>query len=598
MRGVTLLLPNGDAEHLDRLGDTEGFTSTRFGNSRYIVKLGDDPELMRREACVLRRLAGGDAVPVLVCAADFLIVMENAGTPLTTRNIPLDYRPQAEQLLEFFASRDVAHNDLWKADPRMRTLYKVEFLVSSGGRLRAIDFNTGTVNGSYACVPGGRTTALKAFLERYFTPTSDGDVLKVLDAMFLANRTLESYAAKNITAMHGVCSLDLVLRNNRGELLTEVAKYHSQDNGTCKDHTATAKGGEFGIAFKAHHSAHQSMATARYLPNGVNLPSTANVRACVERCAACSECAAVSVSTARRACLWSKQPCVPIDSSRSLRTVYGRMGKPTIPLDDFVTVELRGGDRAAAPIASVDGLLAGFFAYRSYAGGADTGEGAAKSKWSWRGLDQDSHTLLSLAAKPISGTTRALQHGRRHVNARLSLIESRLSLKGKSVLELGSSNLGMNLLELRGSLSWGVGCDVNPVAVNQANYLASVLDVGKAFRFYTVNLNEEPASILRTFLPGGRADVVFIFSVNAYVTDFAKLLDTLEASVAPSTFVIELNALGDDVAAIEREASRLRSRPRFASVIEITDYTACADCKLNKGRLFLCTATPSSQQHS
>ena len=489
-------------------------------------------------------------------------------------------------------SRNVAHNDLWKADSRMSTLYKVEFVVSSGGRLRAIDFNTGTVNGSYACVAGGRTTALPASLEPYFTPVSDGDVLNVLDAMFLVNRTLESYAAKNIIAVQGVCSLPLVLSNSRGQPLTEVAKYHSQENGTCEDSTATAKGGEFGIIFKAHqHSAHQSMVTARYLPSGVNLPSTADVRACVERCAACSECTAVSVSTVRRACLWSNQPCVPIDSSHSLRTVYRARGKPRIPLDDFVTVQLRGGDRATTAIASADGLLAGFFAYRQFAGGSSPGNEAAKSKWSWRGHYQDSHTLLKLAEKPNAGTTKALQRGRRHVDERLSLIKSHLNLKGKSVLELGS-NLGMNLLELRGSLSWAVGCDINPLAVNQANYLASVLDVGKAFRFYTFNLNTEPASVLQTFLPGGRADVLFIFSVNAYVDNFAKLLDTLEASVAPSTFVIELNALGDDERAIEREANRLRSRPHFTSVTEITNYTACADCKLNKGRLFVCSATP------
>ena len=244
------------------------------------------------------------------------------------------------------------------------------------------------------------------------------------------------------------------------------------------------------------------------------------------------------------------------------------------------------------PIASADDLLAGFFAHRQYSGASSPGEQAARSKWKWHGGHyQDSHTLLNLAAKSNSGTTRARERGRRHVNARLSLIESHLDLKGKGVLELGS-NLGMNLLELRGSLSWGVGCDVNPLAVNHANYFASVLDVGRAFRFYTFNLNEEPASILQTFLPGGRADVVFILSVNAYVADFAKLLDALEASVAPSTFVIELNALYDDKRAIEREASRLRSRPHFTSVSEITNYTACADCKLNKGRLFVCSRQP------
>ena len=99
VRSVTLLLPNGVSEHLERLTDSDGLTSTRFGNSRYVAKLGTDPELIRREACVLRRLTGGDAVPPLVCAADRLIVMENAGRPLTTRNIPLDYRAQVSPYL-------------------------------------------------------------------------------------------------------------------------------------------------------------------------------------------------------------------------------------------------------------------------------------------------------------------------------------------------------------------------------------------------------------------------------------------------------------------------------------------------------------------
>ena len=173
-------------------------------------------------------------------------------------------------------------------------------------------------------------------------------------------------------------------------------------------------------------------------------------------------------------------------------------------------------------------------------------------------------------------------------------------LRGTRVLELGS-NLGMNLIELRGELAWGIGVDVNPLAVNQANYLARLIGVEHDFRFFYFDINKEPNDMLATFLPNesprggaasgqpmrsaGDADVVFMFSVNAYIDDMNRLLDALQA-IAP-VLVIELNEKSDNVAAIERLRQRLLV-PRFTSVIELTNYTACPDCHLNKGRLFAC----------
>ena len=173
-------------------------------------------------------------------------------------------------------------------------------------------------------------------------------------------------------------------------------------------------------------------------------------------------------------------------------------------------------------------------------------------------------------------------------------------LRGTRVLELGS-NLGMNLIELRGELAWGIGVDVNPLAVNQANYLARLIGVEHDFRFFYFDINKEPNDMLATFLPNesprggaasgqpmrsaGDADVVFMFSVNAYIDDMNRLLDALQA-IAP-VLVIELNEKSDNVAAIERLRQQLLV-PRFTSVIELTNYTACPDCHLNKGRLFAC----------
>jgi hypothetical protein len=609
---ITLALAGGASEVLYRLGHLgEGGTSTRFGNGRFVVKVALDPELGRREACVLRRLDGGGIVPRLVCAADDVLVMEHAGAALTVANIPHDYRLQMERILAFMASRGVAHNDLWKADPRQLTRTAVELLVDSGGRLRVVDFNVATVNGSYACVAGGRDKALLPHVMLWFTPAPDVGVLKVLDAIHMTNRTLEGYGF-GARASPGICraeQLDALLAENqttkrRGRQARGVCK--RGDERTPPRGRSTAAVGEFSLGPTSYDGR-----VERFLPTLVNpAPTLADVRACMEKCVDCPRCVYVSVSTSRRACLWSAlEHCSFIDGRHSLQTVHHyerRKRLPPVALDDFVTVAVRGDDFSSSadplspslplppPREHEDGvpqpsLIRGFFAYRRYSSQSTPGSDATKSRWTWRGNYQDSTTLLDLADKPGSGTTRAKERGRRHVNARLSLIQTHFgaSLAGKGVLELGS-NLGMNLLELRHLLSWGVGVDVNPLAINQANYLSNLLGMTRTIRFYSMDLNQEPLSVVSSFLPGGRANYVFMFSVNAYVTDFDALLDALQASVRPSALVVELNALGDDERAIER-AHQKNLRSKYASVVEITNYTVCPDCHLNRARLFVCS---------
>lgn len=143
----------------------------------------------------------------------------------------------------------------------------------------------------------------------------------------------------------------------------------------------------------------------------------------------------------------------------------------------------------------------------------------------------------------------------------------------------------MNVLELRDKLRWSVGVDIKPLAVNQANLLARTLGVSKRFFYYSFDLNKEPGALLRTLLPEGVADVVFMFSVNAYLTDFPSLLKLLRPIA--SLHFIELNDPQDSQAGIEKAHASLLKH--YRTVRELTNYTVCSDCRLNKGRLFACS---------
>ena len=78
---------------------------------------------------------------------------------------------------------------------------------------------------------------------------------------------------------------------------------------------------------------------------------------------------------------------------------------------------------------------------------------------------------------------------------------------------------------------------------------------------------------------------------SACVQRAAYSTECLVHSQAPVSF-IELNALNDNVADIKRAHVLLLEH--FAHVRELTNYTRCPDCKLNRGRLFAC----HTRQHS
>ena len=183
LQELQLSLGDGRVEWLHRMtADIRGTTSVRFQSKQHVIKIGrNDHHLTRREACVVRKLAGGPGIPRLVGAShnDTLLVFANAGTPLGLSNMPSDYREQVEATLEHLAAHRVKHNDIWKNDKRMENQFIVELLVGGDGHLTLIDYNTATVNGSYACAPSIRATALPPNIDRYFTPADDATTLQV-----------------------------------------------------------------------------------------------------------------------------------------------------------------------------------------------------------------------------------------------------------------------------------------------------------------------------------------------------------------------------------------------------------------------------------
>ena len=385
---VHAVLPGGIREELQRAPwSISGMTSKRFQNERYVLKISDDNHMARREACLLRILRG-TAVPAVICSRDQLLLMENAGEQLTSFNLPYDYREQAEAVLMDLRRRGVTHGDIWKhgADLNAPSLFTVDVLVNRKGRMTLIDFNTGTVNGSYACERGIRPTATKEAFAHSFTPSDDSHMLAVLDAQYLVNRTIATYeralGARVRRVRHGICrresmpalaavdplSRDIIhleppaAERTEGGLITPETEMMACRGSRRPWRHATT--GEFPSVFTSSKSApgteldgtrageivHSRGQSLRMLPTAFNpMPSLSDVINCVERCKMCGpRCHEVSISTHRSVCAWFA-PRASLPSPPPPHT-FGRARpntRPTgtrAPLDHERTCEEFGGD--------------------------------------------------------------------------------------------------------------------------------------------------------------------------------------------------------------------------------------------------------------
>ena len=416
---VTVQLPGGSIELRRAAANQMGSAAIVFTSPRFVLKVTHSTDekhadATQREVCALR-LMRGQAVPTLVCAAGPAILLENVGVPLGVANLPSDYATQARSILRAMRARGVRHNDLWKDDAEH--MYVLELMVDREHRMRVVDFNMGSVDGSStSCTNEGGSSsssgsAALSSLPRSFQPTADETVLRVLDALDAIKRTIASYGRpEGWRAVHGVCRFSDPLRRlalshrpvrNMGcpsdtqwtRRRRAVADEHPIEgafwavvdqvpdasdavahavtaepwaerrrNGTSlhertrrrrqvdqeaapvsappKTRALAAQSTRHERLFERHAESAGQRLPYNHAAWRVDelLPRAADVHECVERCRRCRECAAVSVSSRRRACLWFRAASLcKLDSSRRLRTA--RHG---IQLDDFVTLAARG----------------------------------------------------------------------------------------------------------------------------------------------------------------------------------------------------------------------------------------------------------------
>jgi len=350
-------LPDESTELLKRAPSTaRGMTSVLFSNARFLLKLSNNSALMSQDACILRLLQRTNiSVPHLVCATPNSILMENVGRPVTSANLPRDYRSQVSNILDKLHALGIRHNDLWKRWIFMRNSYEVELMVDHRERLFAVDFNTATSDTPLTCakpLPREDTGT--------FSRSEDQMVLHLLDAMSRINQTIEAYHTDaGLRAYHGIC--DVRPMDVNGDASFNYMLGHVSQHGVCGHVDGQNASGAFALPGRNHgrngisvperkmsfrHLSGRPRSNTSGLPGlavdaSVQMPTLTDVQSCIQMCKACPQCAVISVSSYGKQCLWfdtSKgKPCEGGNGhAHELRTVhFGRA------LDDFVSVFVR-----------------------------------------------------------------------------------------------------------------------------------------------------------------------------------------------------------------------------------------------------------------
>lgn len=311
-----------------------GTTSVQFMNDRYVFKRGRYPHatMVDRDACILNTMSG-NYVPRVLCSTRGMMLTERVGRPLTVHNIPHDYRVQAEVILAAMASRGVEHHDLFKSDSG--SAFMVEFLLDSAGKLSAIDFGTGSINGSVSC---NAPPHLFGTRNLGFTQHQDSAILSVLDAMYAANRSLETYRSAGISVQIGVCKLVDVIHLLP---LPPAGVDGSHHHDILLDAPFALRQPEVLI----HVTNRSALNGVGALHPGHMMPLLVDVQKCVHQCRLRERCRFVSVSSARRACLWFSTVCERARFHRGLISLTEAeiqgVGAVFRWFDDFVTVAVQ-----------------------------------------------------------------------------------------------------------------------------------------------------------------------------------------------------------------------------------------------------------------
>jgi len=193
-----------------------GRSSTQHMDQHFLLKKNGDPVMARREECILSLLRREPWVPELVCPLfEGELLLRKAGQPLDHTNLPRSWRTQVERITAGLRSHGIAHNDIWKTRFRPGRKPLMAELVVERDTITLLDFNTATINGSFAVCQG--------MTDAYNNKGDDGAAWKgghgwqykihmdarvlytVLNAMVAANQTIERYRTVGINAQLGWC---------------------------------------------------------------------------------------------------------------------------------------------------------------------------------------------------------------------------------------------------------------------------------------------------------------------------------------------------------------------------------------------------------
>ena len=291
-------------------------SSQRWLDAEYVLKLVNVDDSMKRETCLLKRMAG-PSVPRLLCHSRRAMIVANAGVPLTVENLPTNYFAQAQAIFADMRARGVEHHDMWKGDDPRGSAHKLEFLVDAHGKMRLVDFAMGSVHGSYACVDGDSRSSAKPMagpaLPFLWDGVRDNASLGVLHSMANAQSALRAYQAAGLPdALIGICNLRAALTAVKAEAechATSAPCVNALPPADAEHVSATSlpyfEGASLPIEMPSY-------AWSGMPPVGSSARINArvfDVRECIQRCERSAHCHAVSVSSVRRQCLAFNSAC-------------------------------------------------------------------------------------------------------------------------------------------------------------------------------------------------------------------------------------------------------------------------------------------------
>jgi hypothetical protein len=125
--------------------------------------------------------------------------------------------------------------------------------------------------------------------------------------------------------------------------------------------------------------------------------------------------------------------------------------------------------------------------------------------------------------------------GQRECSERLAQVP--FDFQNKTVLDLGC-NCGGMLHALAKTIKAGCGVDFNPKCVNAANAIKS-FNKSANLEFYTLDLDRDDLSLIKSFLLGEAVDICFLLSVCMWLQRWREVVQT--ASTLADTLLFESN---------------------------------------------------------